>query len=109
MKRYAIGLIVVMVMPIVSSAADESTITRQQADDILRELQQIRSLLMQRPPGAGAIRAPNAPTRSISMTLEKTRFMGSESAPLTIVEFTDYQCPFCQQFHLTAFIVEIYR
>jgi len=102
MKRYAIGLIAVTIMPIVLPAADESTITHQQADDILRELQQIRSLL-QRPPAAGAIRAPNAPTRSITMTLEKTRFIGNESAPLTIVEFTDYQCPFCQRFHLTAF------
>ena len=29
--------------------------------------------------------------------------LGSKDAPLTIVEFTDYQCPFCQRFFLTTF------
>ena len=103
MKRYPIGLIVVMLTPIVLCAADEPPITHQQADDILRELQQIRNLLQQAGGAAGVARAPSAPPRSISMTLEKARFIGSESAPLTMVEFTDFQCPYCQRFHLTAF------
>jgi protein-disulfide isomerase len=29
--------------------------------------------------------------------------LGSKDAPLTIVEYTDYQCPFCQRFHLAAY------
>jgi protein-disulfide isomerase len=29
--------------------------------------------------------------------------LGREDAPLTLVEFTDYECPFCRQFHLTVF------
>ena len=29
--------------------------------------------------------------------------LGKPDAPLTIVEFTDYQCPFCQRFHTTTF------
>jgi protein-disulfide isomerase len=103
MNRYAAGLIVAMVIPIALSAADESPITRQQADDILRELQQIRNLLQQPTVAGNGVRPPTAIPRNISLALEKTRFIGSESAPLTIVEFTDYQCPYCQRFHLTTF------
>lgn len=29
--------------------------------------------------------------------------MGRNDAPITIVEFADYQCPFCRQFHSTVF------
>ena len=29
--------------------------------------------------------------------------MGKEDAPLVLVEYTDYQCPFCQRFHNDAF------
>jgi len=37
------------------------------------------------------------------VNLEGFAMLGSKEAPLTIVEFTDYQCPFCQRFHTTAF------
>src|SRR6202012_2903153 len=29
--------------------------------------------------------------------------LGSKDAPITMVEFTDYQCPFCQRFHLQVY------
>ena len=29
--------------------------------------------------------------------------LGDKNAPLTVVEFTDYQCPFCQRFHVTSY------
>lgn len=81
-------------------AAKDQGITRQQADQILEELRQIRKLLegqqAQKPQG------PPQPVRA-QLDLSGAEMLGSRNAPITIVEFTDYQCPFCQRFHVTVF------
>jgi len=95
----------VLLLPL--DAADKKNqdpgITRQQADDILNELRQIRQLLEQQAK-AGAQPGQQAPkvTRA-TLNMEGVAMLGSKNAPLTIVEYTDYQCPFCQRFHVTAF------
>ena len=103
MTKHILVLIAALAAPIVTPADDDFPLTRQQGDDILRELQQIRILLQHNPDGGGGTRTPAPSFRNISLTLEKARFLGSASAPLTIVEVTDLQCPYCQRFHLTAF------
>ena len=82
-------------------AAKDQGITRQQADQILDELRQIRQLLERQ-----QAKAPQAQEEQVvkaKVNLEGFAMLGSKEAPLTIVEFTDYQCPFCQRFHTTAF------
>ena len=79
---------------------ERETITRQQADDILNELRQIRQLLERQ--GATAAEEPPAPITA-KLNLAGMNMLGSKNAPLTMVEFTDYQCPFCQRFHTTVF------
>lgn len=76
----------------------EPGITRSQADQILNELRQIRQLLEKQAAG----KAPEAPTKA-TLNLTGMQMLGSKDAPLTMVEFTDYQCPFCQKFHTTVF------
>ena len=75
-------------------------ITREQADQILDELRQIRQLLQKqaenKPPG------PPAPAIA-KLHLEGAPMLGAKDAPVTMVEFTDYQCPFCQRFHLQVY------
>jgi protein-disulfide isomerase len=79
----------------------EPGITRQQADDILNELRQIRQLL-ERQGRPGEAPGPAKPV-SAKLDLRGAQMIGSKDAPLTMVEFTDYQCPFCQRFHNMTF------
>lgn len=81
----------------------DSTITRQQADEILNELKQIRLLLeRQIRPGLPGPTPAAVPTTG-KLTLNGGFSLGSSDAPLAIVEFTDYQCPFCRQFESITF------
>jgi len=86
---------------LVPLAAQDQGITRQQADQILNELRQIRQLLERQQ--AKEPQAQEEQVLKAKLNLEGFAMLGSKEAPLTIVEFTDYQCPFCQRFHTTSF------
>jgi protein-disulfide isomerase len=98
--RYAkwMALPLVMLMPL--GAKDEG-ITRQQADEILSELKQIRQLLEKQ--SAGAPQQGGEQITKAKVSVEGAYSLGSKDAPLTMVEFTDFQCPYCQRFHVSTF------
>lgn len=80
--------------------AKDEGITHQQADEILKELREIRQLLEKQVAANPA--APKGPQRA-SLDLTGYQMLGDKNAPVTMVEFTDYQCPFCQRFHALVF------
>jgi protein-disulfide isomerase len=80
----------------------DSGITRQQADDILIELKAIRQLL-ERQTRPSAPPQPQPVPQTGKLRLEGGFSLGSSDAPVTVVEFTDYVCPFCRQFQSTTF------
>ena len=79
-------------------------ITSEQAQQILDELKAIRKTLETRP-AAPAQPAAQAPVDDkVSMAFAPGGLsVGKENAPLVLVEYTDYQCPFCQRYHNDSF------
>lgn len=61
---------------------------------IQRDLQEIKALL--RGAQAGQAAAPAEP-QEVVVSVEGAPFKGDNGAKVTLVEFTDYQCPFCSR------------
>lgn len=80
--------------------------TKDQADAILNELKAIHQLLLNQQNAAAAkpAAAPAPASDKVQMKLASGWYsIGREDAPVTMVEFTDYQCPFCRKYHTDTF------
>lgn len=77
--------------------------TRDQADEMLKELKAIHQLLEQQQTAVAA--QPSQPVSDkVSMKVVPGMYsIGQENAPVTVVEFADYQCPYCRKFQSDSF------
>ncbi len=102
MKRIILCVLIVCFVPFNAFAEG---ITKEQGDAILKELKSIRQELNQikqkglAPQGKGRVARPT----TASVATLGNPILGDLKAPVTIVEFTDYQCPFCRKFYLAAY------
>lgn len=64
---------------------------KQGQEEIRKELFQIKQMLLER-------QAPTRPNRPEKISIATRPSRGSETAHVVVVEFSDYQCPFCALF-----------
>ena len=76
----------------------------EKMDAILLELKAIRQVLekIEKQGGTRAAQGPSKPTTA-RVSIKGKHTMGAADAPVTVVEFADYQCPFCLRFTKTTF------
>ena len=84
--------------PTMQQATPQTSTIQQQNEQILLELRAIRQLLER-------LTTPSAPAQPTTARVTNLTgyALGRADAPLTMVEYTDLQCPFCRQFVLTSF------
>ena len=82
------------------SAKAAEGITREQGDQIIAELKEIRRALSDQQHGkVGKGETEETGASVVEVSDNDGQSLGSATAALTLVEFTDYQCPFCKRFH----------
>ena len=93
-----LGIIVITMSGFVMAAP----MTKDQGDAILKELREIKELLARQQQAQAGPPAQQTP-QNMTVKGDAIYVLGKSDAPLTMVEFTDYQCPFCGRFEATTF------
>ena len=78
---------------------EDVRLLREDMELVKKDLAEIKSILQ----GAIKRRVPEKSTGTVGVRGRPV--LGKHDAPVTIVEFSDYQCPFCRRYSLTVFPV----
>lgn len=104
-----LGLLLVADGQLASAQPDELRALRKEIEELKegqarlrQELEEIKSLLRQRE-AASRVRSVN-----VVLAVRDAPFKGDRSARVTLVEFADYQCPFCAR-HFRATLPQLER
>jgi protein-disulfide isomerase len=96
-------LLLVLAASAFALQAAAEPMSKEQGDAILQELRLMRQALeraLQPPPPPQAMPADNTP---VEVRVKDAMAMGKADAPLTMVAFVDYECPFCRRFDVDTF------
>jgi len=89
----------------VSALKSEIESLKKGQESMQKDLEEIKKLLKSQPARRGRAPEPFKPT---DVGIGGSPFLGKADAPVTMVEFTDYQCPFCKR-HSTQTLPQIMK
>ena len=88
----------------VSALKSEIEALKQSQKSMQKDLKELKTLL--KALAARGARPAQKPFKPSDVSIDGSPVMGQAEAPITIVEFTDYQCPFCRR-HATGTFTQI--